>query len=100
MRFGSSFLGGAVWTLLAVAVVITIVALMRAGRRRTYRRAWHAQWLDHRQSLRHGPVLLALDMRYARGEIGRDDYLLRRAALLSAQASAAPNTPQSPAQPT
>ena len=69
---------------------------MRAGRRRTYRRVWRTQWLNHRQALRHGPVLLALDMRYARGEIGRDDYLLQRAALLAGQALVAPGAPGSP----
>ena len=86
MRFVYPLWGHAVlWTLLAIAVGITIVALTRAGRRRMYRRAWHEQWVTHRQSLRSGPGLHALDMRYARGEIGRDDYLQRRADLLSPQ---------------
>lgn len=97
MPLGPSVLGGVLWTLLAMAVAIMIVALMRAGRRRTYRRVWHQEWLDHRQSLQHGPGLLALDMRYARGEIGRDDYLVQRAAMLSAYAVPAPSTPPSPA---
>jgi hypothetical protein len=47
--------------------------------------------------LQHGPGLLALDMRYARGEIGRDDYLVQRSAMLSAHAVPAANTPPSPA---
>jgi hypothetical protein len=97
MRFGSPIPSGAVlWTLLAVAVVITIIALTRAGRRRTYRRVWREEWRAHRASLRNGPGLLALDMRYARGEIGRDDYLQRRADLLSPQPRAA-TAPRSPA---
>jgi uncharacterized membrane protein len=84
MRFVYPVWGHAMlWTLLAIAVVITIIALTRAGRRRMYRRAWYEQWLTHRQSLRSGPGLHALDVRYARGEIGRDDYLQRRADLLS-----------------
>ena len=86
MRFVYPLWGHAVlWTLLAIAVVITIVALTRAGRRRMYRRVWHEQWLTHRQSPGNGPGLHALDVRYARGEIGRDDYLQRRADLLFPQ---------------
>jgi uncharacterized membrane protein len=98
MRFGSPIIGGAVlWTLLAAAVVITIVAVTRAGRRRTYRRVWREEWRAHRESLRNGPGLLALDMRYARGEIGRDDYLQRRADLLSRRPLTASTAPRSPA---
>jgi uncharacterized membrane protein len=90
MGFVSPFLGRAlVWTLLATAVAITIVALMRAGRRRMSRRAWHEEWLHHRRSQGNGPGLHALDTRYTRGEIGRDDYQQRRAALLSPQPQSA-----------
>jgi putative membrane protein len=90
MRFVYPFWGNAVlWTLLAVAVMITILARMRSGRRRMDRQAWRAEWLQHRQTQRLGPGLHALDMRYARGEIGRDDYLQRRSDILSTQTPAA-----------
>jgi len=99
MRFVYPFWGHALlWTLLAAAVAITIAALRRAGRRRMYRRASYEQWLQHRRAQGTGPGLHALDTRYARGEIGRDDYLQRRADLLSPQAQTPPpNAPRSPA---
>lgn len=95
MRFVYPFWGHALlWTLLAVAFAMMIVALMRAGRRRTYRQAWRAEWLKHRQTPGNGPGLHALDMRYARGEIGRDDFLQRRSDML-----AAPPLPPPPSAP-
>ena len=47
------------------------------------------------------PALAELDLRYARGEIGRDDYLTRRADLMGAppaatQPAAAPTEPPPP----
>ncbi|HUZ68223.1 MAG TPA: hypothetical protein VMU65_00800 [Candidatus Saccharimonadales bacterium] len=86
MRLVSPFWGPAMlWTLLAAVVAVTIVARMRAGRRRAYRRASYEQWLQHRRSHGSGPGLHALDVRYTRREIGRADYVQRRADLLSAQ---------------
>jgi len=97
MPFSSPILAGAIfWTLLAAAVTITLIALARAGRRRTYRRIWHEEWRRHRESLQHGSVLLALDVRYARGEIGRDDYLQSRADLFGRPPLTAP--PSAPAE--
>jgi uncharacterized membrane protein len=78
---GPFWIGWVVWLVVLVAIITTVVLVARSSRRHAvYPRQWNGgQWHGHWQS----PGLHELDIRYARGEISRDEYLQRRADMLS-----------------
>jgi len=83
MRFfypygGMFWLHDLIWALVIIAIVVAVLLLVRSSRRHgVYPRPWYGgpgPW--------QSPGLHELDLRYARGEIGRDEYLQRRADIL------------------
>ena len=82
------------FTLLVVAAIVAgVVILARQWRRSAPApAAWSAQPPQ-------SPGIHELDVRYARGEIDRADYLQRRADMLGAAAVASPTASPPPAPP-
>ena len=68
-----------VWVLLILAVLWVVREIIRAVH--AARRPVHPP---------HNPALAELEMRYARGEVTRDDYLSRRADLAAITPATAP----------
>ena len=63
------------WLLIVVALVAGAILVVRSLLHRPYgQRPWSGPWP-------HTPAMHELDLRYARGEISRDEYLQRRADL-------------------
>ncbi len=75
---GMFWLHDLIWALVIVAIVVAVVLLVRSSRHHgVYPRPFNggpSPW--------QSPGLHELDVRYARGEIGRDEYLQRRADIL------------------
>jgi uncharacterized membrane protein len=82
------FLGWKV--LFFLAVIVAIVVVIRAL---THRPMGAMGW-GHRS-----PALAELDLRYARGEVSREEYFQRRADLLGTPAAVAPTPPAPPTPP-
>jgi uncharacterized membrane protein len=59
---------------LALIVVVAVVVLIRRGGSEPHV-AWKQHWLQN-------PAISELDVRYARGDIDREEYLQRRADLI------------------
>jgi uncharacterized membrane protein len=82
---GPFWVGSVIWLVVLVAVVVGVVLIARSSRRHANStHQWHGgPWQGHWQGGWQSPGLHELDVRYARGEISRDDYLQRRADMLS-----------------
>lgn len=98
-RYFNNGVPGAQWTwvnglftvLVLAAIVAGVVLIARQWRRPVAPPA--AGWNTP------SPGLHELDLRYARGEIERPDYLQRRADILGTVAGAAPTAPDLPPAP-
>jgi uncharacterized membrane protein len=86
---GPFWIGWVVWLVVLVAIIATVVLVARSSRRHAvYTRQWNGgPWQGHLHGGWQGgwqsPGIHELDVRYARGEITRDEYLQRRADILS-----------------
>ena len=82
---GPFWVGWVIWLVVLVAIIVTVVLLARSSRRRAvYQRPWNGgPWQGHWHGGWQSPGIHELDIRYARGEITRDEYLQRRADMLS-----------------
>lgn len=77
------------WDLfLVLAVILVVILLVRAF---SHRPAWGG-------SHHHNAALAELDLRYARGELTREEYFQRRADLSGTPAGPAPAPPTPPAK--
>ena len=78
------WLGWIVWMLVLIAIITTVVLVARSSRRHPITpNQWHGgQWQGYGQGW-PSPGLHELDIRYARGEVTREEYLQRRADMLS-----------------
>jgi len=75
------------WLLIVVALVAGAILVVRALLHRPYpQRPWQAPW-------QQSPAIHELNLRYARGEINRDEYLQRRADLLGHPPGPLPGPP-------
>jgi len=81
------------FTLLVVAAIVAGVVLIARQWRRPLSHQAAAGWSPQ------SPGIHELDVRYARGEIDRTDYLQRRADILGAAVVASPTAPPPPALP-
>ena len=75
---GLSWLHGLFWLLIVIAVVVGVFFVVRLLLQERPRGGGH--WPGYAGT--HNPAVNELDLRYARGEIDRADYLQRRADLL------------------
>jgi uncharacterized membrane protein len=83
---GPLWIGWIIWPLALAAIIVTVVLVARSSRRgAVYQRPWSGggPWQGHWQGGWQSPGLHELDIRYARGEITRDEYLQRRSDMLS-----------------
>jgi uncharacterized membrane protein len=82
---GPFWIGWVIWLVVLVAIITTVVLVARSSRRHAvYPRQWSGgPWQGHWHGGWQSPGLHELDIRYARGEITRDEYLQRRADMLS-----------------
>ncbi len=95
---GPFWIGWVIWLIVLVAIIVTVVLLARSSRRRAvYQRPWSGgPWQGHWHGGWQSPGLHELDIRYARGEITRDEYLQRRADMLSHPLAPPPPTAPGP----
>ena len=82
---GPFWLGWVISVVVLIAIITTVVLVARSSRRHViYPHQWQGgQWQGHWHGGWQSPGLHELDIRYARGEITRDEYLQRRADILS-----------------
>jgi putative membrane protein len=82
---GAHWLAWVVWLLVLVAIITTVLLVARSSRRHaSHPHQWSGgQWQGYGHAGWQSPGLHELDLRYARGEITRDEYLQRRADMLS-----------------
>lgn len=81
---GPHWLGWIIWVLVLVAIIASVVLVVRSSRRHGSPPPWAGgQWQGFGHAGWQSPGLHELDIRYARGEITRDEYLQRRADMLS-----------------
>lgn len=82
---GPYWVGWVIWMLVLVAIITTVILVARSSRRHAISsHQWHGgPWQGHWHGGWQSPGLHELDVRYARGEISRDEYLQRRADMLS-----------------
>ena len=94
---GPHWLGWVISLLVLGAIITAVVLVARSSRRHAitphqwYGGAWQGQWHAGWQS----PGLHELDIRYARGEISREEYLQRRADMVSQPGTPPGGTPPS-----
>jgi len=82
---GPHWLGWLVGLLVLGAIITTVVLVARSSRRQAVTpQPWSGgPWPAHWQGGWQSPGLHELDIRYARGEISREEYLQRRADIAS-----------------
>ena len=82
---GPVWIGWLIWLLVVVAIITTVVLVARSSRRHEITtQHWNGgPWQGHWHGGWQSPGLHELDIRYARGEVTRDEYLQRRADMLS-----------------
>ena len=86
------WLGWVISLLVLGAIITTVVLVARSSRRHAITpNQWHGGW--------QSPGLHELDIRYARGEISREEYLQRRADMVSQPGTPPGGTPPSSAGP-
>ena len=94
---GPFWIGWLIWLVVFAAIIVTVILVARSSRRHgisptqwnggPWQGHWHGGW--------QSPGLHELDIRYARGEITREEYLQRRADIASHPTSPPPPTPPS-----
>jgi putative membrane protein len=82
-----AFILGTVLRFVALVLVIAAVVYLIRSFLQTRQRSWTPPGPSR------SPGLDELDMRYARGEVTRDEYLARRADLMGTAAPSPPATP-------
>jgi putative membrane protein len=93
---GFFWVNGLIWLLFLVIVAVGVVFVVRAlSHRPAGPHHWVGPW-NGPPTPQNSAALTELDLRYARGEIERSDYLQRRADLLG-QPGPAPGTSPPPA---
>jgi putative membrane protein len=92
---GPFWVGWVISLVVLAAIITTVVLLARSSRRHAiYPRQWNGgPWQGHWHGGWQSPGLHELDIRYARGEITRDEYLQRRADMLSHPMAPPPGAP-------
>jgi len=82
---GPFWLGWVISVVVLIAIITTVILVARSSRRHVISpHQWQGgQWQGHWHGGWQSPGLHELDIRYARGEITRDEYLQRRADILS-----------------
>ena len=78
--------------MMLVVVGVIVLVIVGVTRSASHNAPPPTPWAPHAPN----PALAALDLRYARGEIERDEYLRRRADLLGQPASFQPAPPTGP----
>jgi uncharacterized membrane protein len=92
---GPLWVGWIVGLVVLVAIITAVVLIARSSRRHAIStHQWNGgPWQGHWHGGWQSPGLHELDIRYARGEITRDEYLQRRADMLSQPGTTPPGPP-------